>query len=301
MEKRAHQNNISIVVILYYPDAETLSFVEGLVDAGLQLIAVVNAADSSSLARLREKTALHLVENLENVGLAKALNQGCKLAFQKNATHVMLLDQDSRPTPSMPSELLADFVALETAGKRMAAVGPRLVDIKGTGKLRSAQCPIEQDIEAYTSVDTLATSGCLFSRSAFETVGEMYEWLFIDDIDHEWCFRASHKQLEVIRSNRREMIHNMGDGGVTLLGRYRPLHRSPIRHYYITRNTIYLCKQPYVRFGWRITEAIKLSYRIPIYLLISTNRISSLKNIIFGIIQGFKHKRHFRFESMING
>ena len=282
---------VATIVILYHPDAETLSFIEGLVDSGLHLIAVVNAADPASLIRLRSKKGLHLVENSENVGLARALNQGCRFAFQQNATHVMLLDQDSRPAPSMASQLLDDLVALESAGKKIAAIGPSLVDIKAMGLPGSATSRTDNDLSHYVTVDTLATSGCLISRSAFETVGEMYEWLFIDDIDHEWCFRARHNRYEVIRSTRHEMIHNMGDSGVTVLGRYRPLHRSPVRHYYITRNTVFLCKQPYVRLGWRVTEALKICYRIPIYLLISTNRNSSLKKIILGVIHGLNHTR----------
>ena len=284
------------IVILYHPDAETLSFIEGLVNSGLHLIAVVNAADAASLIRLRSKKGLHLVENSENVGLARALNQGCRFAFQQNATHVMLLDQDSRPGPSLPSQLLNDLVVLENAGKKIAAIGPRLVDLKATGLPGGATSQIDNYLSHYVAVDTLATSGCLISRSALEAVGEMYEWLFIDDIDHEWCFRARHNQYEVIRSTRLEMTHNMGDSGVTVLGRYRPLHRSPFRHYYITRNTVFLCKQPYVRLGWRVTEALKMCYRIPIYLLISANRSSSMKKIILGIIHGLKHKRINRLD-----
>jgi rhamnosyltransferase len=116
----------------------------------------------------------------------------------------------------------------------------------------------------------------------------MCEWLFIDGIDHEWCFRAQYNGLEIVRSNYRVMDHNMGDGGLTLLGRYRPLHANPIRHFYIVRNTIYLSKMSYISVNWRIWELLKLSYRIPTYMLISSDRIESVRKITSGFWQGIR-------------
>jgi rhamnosyltransferase len=289
MTVRTQEFTAAIVVVLYYPDEETINHVATLGFLDHLVVAVINAIDHRYVSHLKCVTGLQLIENASNVGLAKAINQGCSAAFKLGATHVMVLDQDSRPDACLASNLLADFIEFERTRGAIAAIGPRLVDVKG-------EEPSKEDDSAnvvhdrFTTVDTLATSGTLISKSAFDRVGRMYEWLFIDDIDHEWCFRAKSRGYSVVRSNCRAMLHNMGDGGVTLLGRYRPLHRSPIRHYYITRNSVYLSKQPYVRFGWRMTELLKLIYRIPIYFIISTNRVESVKNIILGLGRGIYHQ-----------
>lgn len=287
-----NETRIVVVVVLYQPDEDTVKFAIDMARNGQSVVAVINAMDQKYRAYFENVSGLQVVENTENLGLARALNQGCKFAFQRGATHVMLLDQDSRPNINLSRDLLLDLTDLENAGESIAAIGPKLVDVKGKTPIGVAGDSAGRGESRFTHVDTLATSGSLFSRAALETVGDMYEWLFIDDIDHEWCFRAQGKGYSVIRSNYREMQHNMGDGGITILGRYRPLHRSPIRHYYITRNSIYLCKQPYVRLGWRVRESLKLIYRIPVYFLISTSRIDSLKNVLSGIVHGLRHKKN---------
>lgn len=287
MTNRTQDATAAIVVILYQPDEETVNYVVSLGLGDHLVVAVINAIDQRYISWLKNADGLRVVQNTSNLGLAKAINQGCKTAFELGATHVMILDQDSRPDRNLASNLLSDFLDLERAGRAVAAVGPRLVDVKGAKPSERADS-VNFDHDRFTAVDSLATSGTLISRSAFDMVGEMYEWLFIDDIDHEWCFRATHNGHRVVRSNQRIMLHNMGDGGVTLFGRYRPLHRSPIRHYYITRNSIYLCRQPYVRFGWRVSEILKLTYRIPVYLIISTKRIESFKNILAGVLHGIR-------------
>lgn len=284
--------SISAVIVLYWPDEATIRFIDELTSFGCSVVAVVNEIDRTNRTKLAHISAVDVIYNAGNLGLAYALNQGCERAFGSGATHVLLLDQDSRPTKELPAQLLHDLRSLERRGRTIAAIGPLLVDIKGSGKAATAT---EQNLNQFTNTSSIATSGSLIPRSAFEAVGDMCEWLFIDGIDHEWCLRAGHKGLEIFRSNYRVMDHNMGDGGITLLGRYRPLHVNPIRHFYITRNTIYLSKMSYINVSWRVKELLKLLYRIPIYILISSNRIDSAKKIASGIFQGIL------FDSKHNG
>lgn len=288
---------MSVVVVLFKPDEDTVKFVLDMAQIDQLVVVIVNEIDKKYLPWLENVPGLHFRKNASNFGLAKALNQGCNLAFELGATHVMLLDQDSRPDHRLSKNLLADLIDLERCGELIAAVGPKLVDVKAKTPIEVVGNPTEIETERFTAVDTLATSGSLVSRAALEAVGEMYEWFFIDDIDHEWCFRAQFKGYTVVRSNHREMLHNMGDDGITLLGRYRPLHRSPIRHYYITRNTVYLCKQRYARLRWRIIEALKLFYRIPIYIIISTNNLASFRNVISGLVDGIRKKSDYKTEN----
>lgn len=278
------------IIVLFWPDRETVAFIDSLAKGGLPIIAVVNAIEPSIGRLLQSVDSSEIILNEENLGLSYALNQGCLFAFARGATHVFLLDQDSRPSVSLPNELLADWRNSGDSEQRVGAIGPVLIDIKSKhanvgSKEANAELPIT------SRVATLATSGSLISKEAFETVGGMYEWLFIDDIDHEWCFRARYHNFAIMRANGRAMLHNMGDQGVNLFGRYRPIHRSPVRHYYILRNTIFMLRQPYVSWRWRLCEAIKTLYRTPVYLTVSSNRAMTAKCIIKAVKDGFQHKR----------
>lgn len=283
MKQSYNSNKIFSVVVLYWPDHETIRFIEQLAGYGWSVIAVVNGIEDIQKTKLKALKSITIIENKENLGLARALNQGCERAFSLGAAHVFLLDQDSRPTNELPDQLLIDFISLKRAGRNIAAIGPTLVDVKCDAR---GIPKTEKSRSQFLNVDTIATSGSLIPKSAFEMVGNMCEWLFVDGIDHEWCFRAKHRGLEIIKSDQRYMDHNMGDDGITLLGRYRPLHRSPIRHFYITRNSIFLIKQAHISLIWRTKELFKILYRSFIYIMISSNKIQTLKNICSGVYQG---------------
>lgn len=276
-------SSISAIIVLYWPDEATIRFIDKLTRNGWTVVAVINGIHPANRVKLERICSVDVVDNVYNVGLARAINQGCEQAFGSGATHVLLLDQDSRPSVELPVQLLDDLIRLQRDGRQIAAIGPSLVDVKGR---RKAKTKVPQSLDQFASTSSIATSGSLISRSAFQAVGKMCEWLFIDGIDHEWCFRAQYNGLEIVRSNYRVMEHDMGDGGLTLLGRYRPLHTNPIRHFYIIRNTIFLSKMSYISISWRIRELLKLSYRIPTYMLISSNRIESVRKIVSGFWQG---------------
>lgn len=282
---------IICVVVLYWPSDDTVEFINDMADKGLCIVAVVNGILPSIGAKLSSASILKIIDNKKNVGLSRALNQGCEFAFDDGASHVFLLDQDSRPEMSLPNELLTDWQVAEKSGKAVGVIAPVLIDVK-SNSYKAGRQKTNVDLPIVSDAITLATSGSLISKEAFRAVGAMYDWLFIDGIDHEWCFRARQHHLAILKANRRVMLHNMGDHGITLFGRYRPLHQSPVRHRYIIRNTVFMLRQPYVDWRWRLREAIKTLYRVPVYIAISVNRKSTLNEIAVGLKQGLQHKRN---------
>jgi rhamnosyltransferase len=82
------------------------------------------------------------------------------------------------------------------------------------------------------------------------------------------------------------MIHDMGDIGINYWGQYKPIHRSPIRHYYIIRNTLYLVRLTYVPIRWKLVELLKTFRRIMAYLVFSSDRLASVRLIFLGIFDG---------------
>lgn len=264
----------AIVVVLYHPTEADLANLAKLATWGAHVVAVVNAI-GDAFRGLLPMSGVQVVENSRNLGLARALNQGIGAAVETGARYILLLDQDSRPTRDMFDALLDAAGAIEKEGRPLACVAPLLRDRKAAAGTRD-----------HAGSASFATSGTMLTRTGWEKVGPMWEPLFIDGIDHEWCFRARARGLETVLVGEAVMGHDMGEQGVNLFGRYRPLHRSPVRHYFIVRNTLWLARESHIPGPWRACEVAKLAYRIPSYVLASSDRLRTLGNIAAAIADG---------------
>jgi rhamnosyltransferase len=272
---------ISCVVVLFNPVESAVGLVRTLVSGGNGVVVVVNAADDSILRELRTIQSVSMLDNKENLGLATALNIGIRHAFEANGSEfVALFDQDSSPEAAMPRDLVTELQASSVA--TVACIGPILIDRK--------------DVEArYASNDephrgdrprSIPTSGTVISKAAYDAVGPMMDELFIDGIDHEWCFRARSKGFAVLVSQHTRMLHDMGDASLNYFGRYKPVHRSPVRHYYIVRNAIYLARLAYLPLRWRVIELLKTVRRIFAYLVVSSDRRRTFRLIAHAVGDG---------------
>ena len=262
--------NIAAIVVLYNPTQGDIRNVKTLSTFDVNLIVVVNNTTRESLDCFSPTPDFDLLINKTNLGLSTALNQGISKAFEKkNIEYVLLLDQDSILTIESVNELK---LSLELATKNNCnpgCIGPRLVDKKNNS---SAIKFTPNNNFGYTLTNTIATSGMLIPKFVLQKVGGMREELCIDGIDHEWCFRAKSMGFNILISDNVSMQHDMGESGISLFGRYRPLYQSPTRHYYIIRNHLYLLKKKYIPVRWRIRELLKTLYRLVIYIIISNNR-----------------------------
>jgi rhamnosyltransferase len=113
------------------------------------------------------------------------------------------------------------------------------------------------------------TSGNLLNLHAVEQIGGFSEELFIDRVDQEYCLRLRMNNYRVIQVNSVVLDHPQGRMTKHFLFNraYYTTNHSPIRRYYITRNTLYVIK----KYGEIFPEYVK--WEKDIFL-------SDLKNII---------------------
>jgi rhamnosyltransferase len=276
-------SEVACVIVFFNPTDASIDTVAALAGFPYPVVVVVNQASSKQVAALMLLNHVHVIQNMSNLGLAKALNQGLGFAFDElNVRYVIAFDQDSVPEPSLPQSLAFELAA--AGSDRVACIGPVLVDRKSmnTRYAYDPQAGIDK-----LEPRTIPTSGTLFTREAWREVGPMLEPLFIDGIDHEWCFRAYSKGYRVAVSRDVTLLHDMGDAGIRFMGRFKPIHRSPIRHYFIIRNTVYLCSLGYIPKSWKLSELLKTIRRIAVYLAVSADRIKSLRLMCRGLRDGF--------------
>src|ERR1700736_938665 len=97
------------IVVTYHPDAAFAVRLNSLSPQVGTIVIVDNGSADAERKMLREAAAdpkVDLVFNLENVGLARALNIGIQRAHALGYSRVLLLDQDSRCDGGMVRTLL---------------------------------------------------------------------------------------------------------------------------------------------------------------------------------------------------
>jgi rhamnosyltransferase len=245
---------------------------------------------------------MHIIDMGGNKGLGEALNQGFRLAAADGFAYVATFDQDSEPTAGQIGALVKEFKALASSGSKVAAVGPRTVDERGTriehpftrrilGWPAAARCAGEAK---YVETDYLMTSGSVISTSAYLGVGQFDADLFVDYTDMEWCFRASALGYRFFGICSVIMRHELSNGvptralGITVLG------YSPVRRYYYARNAVLLLGRPHVAVGWKAKLLIGLAARVlllPAVVGFSNGWTRHWRMLIRGVLDGIMGKR----------
>ncbi|MBI2311642.1 MAG: glycosyltransferase family 2 protein [Betaproteobacteria bacterium] len=289
------------VVVTHQPDVSRLrEGLEALRAQVEQILIVDNGSVPSARDRLQAlaDATTRFLPLGENRGPAAAHNRGIEWAAAQGFGYVLLLDQDSVPAPGMVATLLDAHAALVSSGTRVAAVGPRYVDPSsghssffvrfgpfGLRRMRPETLP-----ERIIPVDFLISSGSLISLATVEQVGIMDESLFIDHVDTEWLLRARARGYRAYGVRDAVMAHCLGDDTFNLwLGRWRhlPLH-SPLRHYYIFRNSVLLYKRRYAPLQWVVNDLLRLIGMFVFYSLAAPPRLRQARMMLRGLVDGIQ-------------
>lgn len=291
---------IAAIIVLYNPNIELLiKQFESVCNQVEDVIYVDNASSNyddfiTAIGNNRKKHNIHIIKNDINMGLGYAHNQGIQEAKKIDAFAVLVLDHDSVLKPNFVYELTNSIKILYKSGVKVAAVGPIYINesteeqypitsyvgpfIK---RLKPSKLPVEASV--------LISSGSLIPIDVLHQVGGMNEDLFIDYIDIEWSFRARSKGYKLYAIPSAIMNHQIGDNRISIFGRMVSIH-SPLRRYYLSRNSIYMLKCPYVSVGYKLRELTFNALRMLVFALISDNRMLYIKYSLKGVFDGIKGK-----------
>ena len=245
------------VVLSWNGREDTLRCLQSLlaVDrADLEIVCVDNGSSDGSQRAVRERfPGVTLIEAGENLGYAAGNNLGIRLALQRGAMWVMLVNNDATVAPDVTEGFLAAAREHPRAGILAGKVyfadrpqtiwfaGQRVSELLGySGRPRGygrADGPHYQ-----RAADTGRAVGALMaiSREALDKVGLLEEDLFAYVEDVDWALRVRQAGLEVVFAPRARAWHRVSasTGGeaasthtlyygvrntVTVLERRRPL------------------------------------------------------------------------------
>src|SRR5258706_12167881 len=129
---------VCAIAVTYHPDSEFPARVSRVLRQVGALVIVDNGSGEAAIKMLREFAAnpmITLVSNLDNLGIARALNIGIERAVTLGFKWTLLLDQDSLADEDMVQSLFAVHAAFPDRD-RLAVVGSgfRDVNVDGTSQ-----------------------------------------------------------------------------------------------------------------------------------------------------------------------
>lgn len=274
------------LIVTYHPPVALAEEVAKIRSQCARVFLIDNGSPAADVANLKQTAAAYpnveLIANPTNVGLAAALNQGCRLASERGFAWILFLDQDTDPLPNMVDDLLAAWrTAAET--KRVGVVGSNRYDELG----RLAH-PATGDSNAFAAPFVI-TSGSLSPLSIFDAVGPFRDDFFIDVIDIEFGYRLEAAGFQSLMCRTPTMRHVWGHPKrVTILGIEIMLtNHSPFRRYFIVRNRVYLETRWWPKFPGRCTLSfLRIFVNIAVVLALEDNRWAKAKAMALGFVHG---------------
>jgi rhamnosyltransferase len=270
------------------------ALVDALLPQVKDIVIVDNGSSSDSIRFIKKVIYSHPIEFVslgENLGIAAAQNRGIDRVRDLGSKYVILFDHDSKPSENMVELLFSVMRKMERAGIKVGAIGPRyfdrrqnnpppFIEVKGFRVIRhSCTC---KDV---VPVSYVIASGSLISIDTLNHVGGMREDLFIDYVDIEWGLRATTKGYLSFGVCSALMEHDLGDKPIQFMRRIIPVH-SPLRHYYLFRNAIWLHQQDYLPLQWRIGDFLRLALKYVFYSLYGKPHLAHIKMMSKGIWHG---------------
>jgi rhamnosyltransferase len=203
--------------------------------------------------------------NHNNLGIAKALNIGCERALDDGIKWVLTMDQDSLFEKNKIKRYLKIAKQKFNDNSKLAIIAP---NVGVTNK------------DQYCN--KVITSGNILNLKAYQEVGGFNNSLFIDEVDHEICFRLIKKGFKILKLGQVHMKHQLGDTKEykILFFKFSAMNHSYVRKYYIFRNRFLMRKRfPEFTKGYLktcIEDMIKV-------ILVEDDKIRKLKFILRGI------------------
>lgn len=305
MVKSVKKDNLTvgIGIVTYNPDIQQIIHNVAEID-NREIVIVDNGSDNQF--ELKDKLScyprVNIILNDNNLGIACALNQIMQYFFEDGIDWVLTLDQDSQFEASEISEFTDASNALDLSN--VGIMCPIFYDVRTNKRFDNPK----EKYQAYNTssrfvdVPKCITSGSLTSVKAWNAIGGFDNFLFIDYVDDDYCYRLNKANYRIIQMRNVELPHEIGSNPkyVNFLGKERYLVAySPFRLYYQTRNFIYLLKKD-KGFSegekWEKYRPLRDLIRV---LFFEKGKIQKTKAILSGLHDGIR-LRHHSFEGASN-
>ncbi|WP_338873225.1 glycosyltransferase [Spirosoma sp. SC4-14] len=223
-------NKVAAAVVMYNPEEDIVENISSYINQVERIYVIDNSEiHNENLIRILSSYAsVSYYNNEGNKGVAAALNRAAQLAIDGGYQFLLTMDDDTQ----MP----------EDGVKKMLQY---IMETKKKIGIVAAQSDPRFFYKPNRSVYFTITSGNLLNLSAYKKNGPFLDELFIDYVDHEFCFRLIMNGYAIIELNEVCLQHKLGEIKEINLGpiKVKWTSHSPLRVYYKTRNCFYVLKK----------------------------------------------------------
>ncbi len=251
--------DLSVVTVNYRSLDPLLACLDSLAAAAPGLAYETVVVDNEQASGVRAALAarhpgVRVIENAENAGYARAVNQGIRAT---GAEFVLVLNPDCELRPDAV-RVLVDYLRAHPAA---AVAGPKILNPDGTLEYSARSFPThltflfnryslltrlfpdnrysraylltDWDHASVRAVDWLSGACLLVRRSAIDEVGPMDEAFFMFNEDVDWCRRMKLSGNEVVYVPDAVIVHHVGASRRKVAARviYRR-HRGMIHYFH---------------------------------------------------------------------
>lgn len=221
---------LSIIIVNYNTADLISSCIESIKNSAfgsVEVIVVDNNSNDNSVEKIKREK-VKLIQNTENLGFAKAVNQGIKAA---RGEYILLLNPDTQIKNAAIEKLLKFAQNTNDCG----AVGPKLLNpdestqdsafkfLSLIGAIREYWLGQKGKYSKYTPrsnqasvVDSLVMACFLITPKALNKVGFLDEKFFMYYEDIDYCRRIKEAGLKVYYLPQAKVIHHHGVSGRNL-------------------------------------------------------------------------------------
>lgn len=277
------QSNIKLasVVVFYNPTKENVDNIKNYYDLVDKVYIIDNSSKDNS--NLINDKKIEYIPNLDNLGMAYALNKGANLAINDGFNYLLTMDQDSKLYKDTLNKMI-DYINNNNVDK-IGIISPWHVIKSGITKPKGdVDYPFE-----------VMTSGNIVNLKIYSKIGGWDNELFIDDVDIDYCMNLNLNGYKVVRLLDAEMVHSLGNIKIKHIW---PLKRdfvcsnhNYIRRYYMARNLVYLEKKYKGKFDNYLSFMRSGLYgQIKNILVFENDKYRKIKCIIKGMKDAKKGK-----------
>jgi len=224
---------IGAVVVTFNPDDRFTRVLASICEQVSNVVVVDNGSSNIQFVRKISKlyANINLIELHENHGIGVALNAGYSEISAKGLNWIVTLDQDSVADPDMIEELVS--IAIKFGYDSTCPVI--------TGKMNQNEKCLKIE---HKPIDLCITSGQLTSIDAVNYVQGFDGDFFIDNVDFDFCLKLKNSEFSLGRVYTASLSHQLGNVRIKrrFFHRFHTFH-SPLRRYYIYRNSVYLVRR----------------------------------------------------------
>lgn len=270
---------VACLIVTYNPDIKLLENVIDSVSVQINKIVIVdnnstNQQEIHSLIVVYPANEFIFIENDQNYGTAKAMNQGVEYLRTRDIEWILFLDQDSVPSKSYISTLFGKIFEGYRGDPR------KVMAIRSSETYTNS--PVDNDFTAsIREIKSSIMSGSVVRMNVFRDI-KFREYLFMDFVDTNFYYELRKMGGIYLLYDFPLLEHRIGSQ-IIIFGK-KMNYENPKRVYYMIRNSTVLTlegrgglKLIFVGYSPLLLIAIKNGLRVALLTL-----LKALKDSLFG-------------------